>query len=288
MNETETQLLIVGGESDPNTRRVVDQAHLRGIDYFFWDTDQAGAQRIAWDFESPCIDFDSRLIRPGGAFLRYNVFEGDPARNVAVFETVQSYLLAWPELLILNRAVMTDGNNKSRNLRWAREAGFRIPETLVMADLSPLSSMPRPEDFVIKPLGGGAHTRAVADVRDDAATLAELGPQFVQNRLQGENLRLFAIGDRQFCFHLGTKALDYRDDEWVSVEQVEIPQELITPAQKLVQRIGFDYCALDFRCTADREEPVFLEINSFPMFVRFDDAGENCLADAILAFLVRA
>jgi hypothetical protein len=33
---------------------------------------------------------------------------------------------------------------------------------------------------------------------------------------------------------------------------------------------------------------VFLEINSFPMFVRFDDAGQNCLVDAMLDFLLRS
>ena len=43
--------LIVGGESDPNNQRIVDQAHIRGIDYLFWNTDDPDCLNIAWDFD---------------------------------------------------------------------------------------------------------------------------------------------------------------------------------------------------------------------------------------------
>ncbi len=279
-------LLIVGGDSDPNTQRVVDQAHLRNLHYRFWDTDSPTALRIAWDFATSAIDLDGDSLQPSAVFLRYNVFAGDAARNLAVFDTVQSYCLAWPQLKMLNRLSATDANNKCRNLCWAREAGLPIPQTLVMADLTPLVSIPVPAEHVIKPLQGGDHTRSVADIHSDLRTLASLQPQFVQNRLRGENLRLFWIGGQPFCFHLQSDALDYRQDDNVQVVQIEPPAELLTPAQRLVQRIGFDYCALDFRCTHGFEQPVFLEVNSFPMFVRFDDASENRLVDAILDFLL--
>jgi len=279
-------LLIVGGDSDPNTQRLVDQAHLRDLNYRFWDTDSPTALRIAWDFESPTIELDGDSLQPAAVFLRYNVFAGDPARNLAAFDTVQSYCLAWPQLRMLNRLSATDANNKCRNLRWAREVGLAIPQTLVMADLSPLRSMPAADEHVLKPLVGGAHTQAVSDIHSDLQTLASLPPQFVQNRLRGENWRLFWIGDQPFCFHLQSDALDYREDDRVQVRPIEPPAELLAPALQLVQRIGFDYCALDFRCTRGWEQPVFLEVNSFPMFVRFDDASENRLVDAILNLLI--
>lgn len=281
----DTLLLIVGGESDPNTRRVVDQAHLRGVRYHFLNTDQVDAQRIAWDFDSPRIDLDSEVLYPTAVFSRYNVFTSDPWRSVAIFEAIQSYTLAWPELKMINRSVVTDGNNKSRNLRWARDAGLAVPHTLVMADLSPLATMPDAERHIIKPLAGGAHTRAVSEVRGDVDLLAKLPPQFVQNRLAGENLRLFWIGGESFGFHLQSEALDYREDAHVEVVPIELPAEMLAPAWRLVQRIGFDYCALDFRCAHGFDQPVFLEINSFPMFVRFDDASGNILVDALLKLL---
>lgn len=282
----EPLLLVVGGDSDPNTQRVVDQAHLRNLPYRFWDTDNPTALRIAWDFDNPAIELDGESLQPTAVFVRYNVFAGAPQRNLAAFDTAQSYCLAWPQLRMLNRRSTTDTNNKCRNLRWAQEAGLTIPQTLVLADVSPLATMPAPHQHVIKPLAGGAHTQSVAELRDAPEKLAGLPPQFVQHRLQGENLRLFWIDGQPFCFHLQSEALDYRDDPHVQVTQIEPPDELLTPTQQLVQRIGFDYCALDFRCTGGWEQPVFLEVNSFPMFVRFDDASENRLVDAILDFLL--
>lgn len=279
-------LLIVGGDSDPNTQRIVDQAHLRGIDYFFWNTDLDHAHRIAWDFKSPQLDLGGDSVEPTAVYLRYNVFEGDLSRNIAAFEMIQSYVLAWPEIKVLNRDSMTDSNNKSKNLRLARDLGFEIPDTIVMGDLTPLESIPNPKLRAMKPLNGGAHTVAVEDVHQDLEALAKLGPQFVQTKLVGENLRIFSIGGEPFCFHLKTEMLDYREDAGVSVSQMEVPSQLVKLVDQLAKQIGFDYCALDFRCRSGFESPVFLEVNSFPMFVRFDDAGQNCLADAVLKFLM--
>ncbi|KAA1260765.1 hypothetical protein LF1_33060 [Rubripirellula obstinata] len=282
---SEQLLLIVGGESDPNTQRIADQAHLRGIRYFFWDTDRDDAHQIAWDFRSTRLDLGDQTIHPTSVYLRYNVFEGDPQRNISAFEMIQSYVLAWPQIRILNRESMTDSNNKSKNLRLALELGFEIPETIVMGDLTPLTTIPDPHDLAMKPLGGGAHTISVGDIYQDLGTLAGYGPQFVQEKLVGENLRVFSIGGRAFGFHLQTTSLDYRDDGNVGVAQIQVPEILQAPTLALAQRIGFDYCALDFRCRNGMDQPVFLEVNSFPMFVRFDDAGQNCLADAVLEFL---
>ncbi|KAA5547066.1 hypothetical protein FYK55_01210 [Roseiconus nitratireducens] len=290
MTDVATELLIVGGESDPNTQRIVDQAHLRGKDYVFWDTDRPDARQIAWDFQSPVIDLGGDSIRPQSVFLRYNVFQGDPAQNHAAFDAVESFALAWPEIRLLNRAVAGDSNNKSRNLRRAKDCGFRIPESLVLGDLSPLATVPDPHQRIIKPLAGGDHTLVIGEMDRTPERLAALVPQFVQEKLAGENLRVFSIGGELFAFHLSTTAIDYRTDQNVQVFAMEVPgdvidSELTERIGQLVGTIGFDYCALDFRCQHDFETPVFLEINSFPMFVAFDDAAENRLADAMLRVL---
>lgn len=283
---TQRHLLIVGGESDPNTRRVVDQAHLRGRSYTFWDTDRDDCHRIAWDFDNPQIDLGDTSCRPTSLFLRFNVFGGQAETNHHVFSAIQAYGLAWPHVRILNRAVMTDANNKSRNLRIAKTIGFKIPDTTVLSDLTPLATIPNPDRRIIKPLDGGAHTVGVETIHDDIERLSGLGPQFVQSRLDGENIRVFSIGGKLFAFHLQTNHLDYREDETVEVVQINVPDDLVDQIHRLARETQFDYCALDFRCADGWNDPVFLEINSFPMFVRFDDAAENALADAVLDFLL--
>ncbi len=286
MTTTKTDLLIIGGESDPNTQRVVDQAHLRGKDYVFWDTDRPQARQLAWDFSSPQIDCGEHALQPSAVFLRYNVFDGEAARNQAAYEVAESFALAWADIRMLNRRTAGDANNKSRNLVRAKQCGFVIPETIVLGDLTPLSSVPDPDAKIIKPLSGGDHACVVADVKDDLSRLASLTPQFVQERLDGENLRVFSIDGELFAFHLETTQIDYRTDDNVAVHAVDLPEEIVDSTRELVGMIGFDYCALDFRCRDGFESPVFLEINSFPMFVAFDDACGNRLADAILQYLI--
>ena len=200
---------------------------------------------------------------------------------------IQAYAFAWPEVQLLNRKTIVDTNNKSLNLRLAREFGFAIPETLVMSNLSPLQTIPEPESKIAKPLGGGAHTKSVSTITSDLEAAAKMPPQFIQELIPGENLRLFSVAGQLSCFHLVTDQLDYREDQTVDVVQVDVPDELVAPTEKLVNHKGFDYCALDFRCRNGFESPIFLEVNSFPMFVRFDDAGENCIANSILDFLTR-
>ncbi|QEF96179.1 hypothetical protein Mal15_02060 [Stieleria maiorica] len=286
MNARNIDLVIVGGESDPNTQRIVDQAHLRGVDYFFWDTDRPAARQIAWDFESPEIDFGDVALRPAGMFLRFNVFDSDEVRNHAAYDVAESFALAWPQIRLLNRSTTGDGNNKSRNLVRARGCGMVIPQTTVLGELSPLHNVPDPDAKIIKPLSGGDHAYIAAGVIEDPARLAGLAPQFVQERLEGENLRVFSIGGKLHAFHLQTTQVDYRTDDDVVVRAIEVPQGIVASIHRLVGQIGFNYCALDFRCRKGFDDPVFLEINSFPMFVAFDDACENRLADAILEFLV--
>lgn len=280
-------LLIVGGNSDPNTRRVVDQAHIRHVDYHFWDTDDEGGLQIAWDFSEPVLDLGDHQVQPAAIFARCNVFSQNTHLPTRIHHLIQAYALAWPDVRILNRSTLNTLNNKSLNLRLASEMGLTIPETMVLGDCSPLATIPDADNRIAKPLDGGAHTISVSKLNQQVAQSKWLDTSyFIQERLEGENLRVFVIDQQPYCFHLATQSLDYRDDIETDVKQISTPSELVAPALALSKKIGFDYCALDFRCRNEFDNPVFLEINSFPMFVRFDDAGENCLVDRILDFLV--
>ena len=310
-------LLIVGGDSDFNTQRIVDQAHLRGLDYHFWDTDVAGADQIAWDYEQPWIDLGSERFAPRAIFLRHNVFSPLNASDPTIFDVVQAFALAWPNIRILNRRCLTDANSKARNLRIAKDLGMPIPTTLVMANLTPIHQLPSPDRHILKPLHGGAHTVTAEqwrrqdqdqdqDYEQETETETEHeppsnfspsrnpnpdpnphlhSPVFVQERLEGENLRVFVVGGRAFAFHLQTERLDYREDPSTVVRSCEVPASISGPTIQMANDLGFDYCALDFRCRSGFDDPIFLEINSFPMFVRFDDVCENRLADAVLQTL---
>jgi len=49
--------------------------------------------------------------------------------------------------------------------------------------------------------------------------------------------------------------------------------------------VGIDFCACDFKTRPDEPVPLFLELNSGPMFAAYDLAVGGRLADAIVAQL---
>ena len=111
--------------------------------------------------------------------------------------------------------------------------------------------------------------RAIAPQSDDV--IVEIGP--------GRGAMTRALADRAASLHaieIDRDLVAKLTDQFSAVAGVTIHE---------ADALRFDYCALDFRCREGFDDPIFLEINSFPMFVRFDDAGENCIVNAILDFL---
>jgi len=288
------ELLIVGGEADPNTRRVADQAAIRGIDFVIADTDTPAVAQIQWDIANPIIRLGSDVLCPQAIFLRHNVFGPTGAiqtESTAVASyahtVVREFAHAWPEIRILNRRVLGQTNSKSANLALARRLGFCVPHTLVTTSQTQLPEEVDQATLIAKPLLGGAHTQTAADfVAADAASAQPLPPQFVQHRLDGHNVRVFVIGGETFAFHIDSDLLDYRDERSNVVHAIATPPGLEQPCIEMADAIGFDYCAFDFRGTQAFDEMHFLEVNSFPMFVRFDMECENRLVDKMLSVLL--
>jgi glutathione synthase/RimK-type ligase-like ATP-grasp enzyme len=52
-----------------------------------------------------------------------------------------------------------------------------------------------------------------------------------------------------------------------------------------MQHLGMDFGAADFKACPETGRLLFLEINSSPMFVRFDQAADYMLTDAIINYL---
>jgi len=292
------ELLIVGGESDPNTRRVADQAAIRGVDFVMVDTDTAAADAIHWSFENSELSLGRQRLVPESLFLRHNVFSPSgglqtqpPPGSGHAHHMLREYAQAWAEVRILNRKVLGNMNSKSANLAMAKRFGFEVPASQVItAGASPTLDFD-PHTAIAKPLLGGAHTQHAADflraTEERTGTRVVLPPQFLQHRLDGHNIRVFVVGGETFAFHIDSDLLDYRQESGNVVHSMETPRHLEGPCVSMADEIGFDYCAFDFRGVEAFEELHFLEVNSFPMFVRFDMECENRLVDKMLSVLLK-
>ncbi|HZD96480.1 MAG TPA: hypothetical protein VE133_19620, partial [Candidatus Sulfotelmatobacter sp.] len=247
--------------------------------------------------ESPAFcwnpeDGDPRLfdkqVSATSAFIRHDVFGGmkDPrpevsARAYGWYQTMMGWLLSKPEIRLLNRQMSQAATNKPASLVLAREAGLRIPPTLITNEAGKLSGNGL-ESMVAKPVLGGDYCYSLAEALSKTDLRGGLAatPAIVQKRLVPPEVRIYVIGGSAFAFEVCSRSLDYRvnqDAELILLP--EAPQEL-SLLRSLMQRLGLDFGAADFKTDPDTGQLVFLELNTSPMFARFDyiSGGKVCAA----------
>jgi glutathione synthase/RimK-type ligase-like ATP-grasp enzyme len=249
---------------------------------------------LTWDMQADRLELDGREIRPGACFIRYDVFthmaDKDPEssrRASAWYNTIAGWLQVHPEVRILNRH-FSGSNNKPHLLHLAQEAGLEIPVTRISNDLEALERWSAERPLAAKPVQGGAHCREMADMLTVVREAGPAAPFIVQNRLVQPEIRLYKIGSRFIAFEMRADVLDYRTTNATMVIPKplhEVPPALCEGLAKVMDRLGMDYGAADFKTDSDTGRLLFLELNSSPMFFGFDLATGGAVSDAILAVL---
>lgn len=286
-------ILVAGGDADPNLARLLRCLAGRGMDHLALLVGASAAPRLAWDLARDRLWIGGVEARPTALFLRHDVFTHLADRRPEVhrratrwYQTLMSWALAHEGVAFLNRDHGARHASKPYALHLARQAGLAIPETLVTNDPRDLS--PGDEGaWVVKPVNGGEYTRPLLDARTDEVWRRRCAeaPSLVQRRLLGPELRIYRVGGRWFGFELRSDALDYRGDPAVAVAAVPAPGALTAPLGRLMDRLGLDFGAADFKTCPETGHPLFLEVNSAPMFAAFDRVAAGALSDAILDWL---
>ena len=282
-------LLIAGGRSDPNLIRLQRRASLREIETapLLWG---AAPPPIRWSPVDGVLRRGDAVVAPAAAFIRQDVFrfaasgaEADRTSAQGFRRILDGWLSANPQIRVFNRNFLgRDAVNKPYALWLAARHGLRIPATAIGADPQALRDMAADAPAVVKPVGGGGFCEPL-----DAFSLARppAGIWIAQRRIAGPDLRVFLIGDRALAFHIASHELDYRRDPKPRIVRAPAPAALIAPLSAFARALGLDFAAADFKDPPDGEGPVFLEINSNPMFAAFDVAARGALCDAMLDWL---
>jgi hypothetical protein len=86
------------------------------------------------------------------------------------------------------------------------------------------------------------------------------------------------IRNRHFAFNVISPELDYRSTQNCRVESTEVPAQLAKRFGTLLEWLGLDFAAADFKTCPETGELLFLEVNTGPMVVTFDQGtnGELC------------
>lgn len=291
-------VLIAGGDQDPNILHLVQRAKERGLPACAVLVGLEGNPGFAWDMQADVLRLDGEEVHPVGGFLRNDVFTGmvDPRTSVtfranAWYATVHGWLLAHDDVRLLNRNYAGQVN-KPYMLSEAARCGLRIPRTWITNEMDALEGMDGAAEMIAKPVPGGGYTQMVGELLESTPRREgrSAAPAFVQERLVAPEVRIYGVGGRFIPFAVISDQLDYRSSDDAIVEPV--PVERIDPAlvaalSRLMDRLGMEYGAADFKTHADTGELVFLEINSSPMFVAFDRVSGDAVSDAILDYLTR-
>lgn len=284
-------LLIAGGQLDPNLQALADAADRLGIDWLDW--------RFPKDASPPChweLDLDSRPPWgpgpiPKGAFVRQDVFFSfdDPRPEVAQrclgwFTAVQGWLLSNPGVRTFNADMSARALNKPAALLRARHCGLTIPRTWVSNDTAKMREQLARQPSIAKPVAGGGYCQpleeALAGVTVDHAAM----PALIQPRLAAAEMRVFIVGNDAHAFSVSSPSLDYRELQDATLAYAPLPPQ-VTALRRLMAEFRMSYGAADFKADPDTGELVFLELNTSPMFARFDMACDGALTDSMVRHL---
>lgn len=283
------RVLVVGGAADPSLIRLLSHAQRLGVAVRSLLIHPEHTPRLTWDLGTDTLTLDGEPLHPRGVLLRADVFwsrlDARPEagwRSDAWHATLSAWAHAHPDVRLPNRhAVQLP---KPDALLRARRLGLPIPETVITNELELLLAR---EGAVAKPVAGGGHCHPLdallrrTPVRDGATA----APATVQARMPGLDVRVYAIGAARFTFALHSDHLDYRLDPHVRVEPYsDLPAHLMGPFDALLQEVGLDFAAADFK--QDEAGALrFLEVNNQPMFAAFDDVAGGALSEALLSWL---
>lgn len=286
-------LLVAGGGLDPNLARLIEIAERGQVPICDIRHGQADSPAFTWHLNQAQPTLGSQRLSARGAFIRYDVFgnmangnSGASKRASGWYQTLYGWLLSQPQIRLLNRDQVPAVGNKPAMLLAAQKLGLPIPETWITNEAQQLEQYAA-ANTIAKPVAGGDFCYSLAELksipfRDGCAAM----PAIVQNRLVAPEVRIYVVGDYEFAFEIRSQHLDYRVQQDAAVIPLAAVPPEVEPLRKLMATLQMDFGAADFKTDPQTQQLVFLELNSSPMFARFDQTVEGKLCEAIIQTLV--
>jgi hypothetical protein len=317
-------LLIAGGLLDPNLQALADAAERLDVAWLDWRVPKDSSPPCHWDLaldasSPPWHPEREPALRgaPLGAFVRQDVFAHleDPRPEVARraqgwYTVFQSWLLCKPDVRSFNLDMAPHALNKPAALLKARAAGLRIPPTQITNDTARLRARLSADEqaeqavsladeganageasahvhrpgSIAKPVAGGGLCQTLEDALKGITVDYSAMPAIIQPRLVAPEVRLFVVGHEAHAFLVESPSLDYRAEQDAEVSYIETPDE-VTALRQLMASMRMDFGAADFKTDPATGELVFLELNTSPMFARFDHASGGALTESMVKHL---
>lgn len=241
-----------------------------------------------WDLQSGQATLHGNPLAPSAAFVRLDVFEAiekprpeASVRALGWYQAVTGWIMA-AGIPHCNRSISPISANKPATLVLARQCGLRIPSTVISNRPGRADGTPR----IAKPVAGGGYCIELSEaVGANPAGEPLAMPAIVQERLCAPEVRVYVIGEAALAFELRSESLDYRIQQDAEIALcAELPAET-TALRRLMAALSMDFGAADFKTDPATGELVFLELNTSPMFARFDYASAGRLSGLLVESL---
>ena len=288
-------ILIAGGDADPNLQALLHGIRQQGLSYHALLVGANSHPCITWDMASNQLLLDGAVIHPKAAFIRHDVFTqladqkaASSHRSLSWYTAIMGWLLSNPDIKLLNRHVLQRLLNKPYILHLAQQVGLKIPTTLITNDLAQLSEWATVQPMIAKPINGGGYCQSLDQLLMQTPHMGSTAaaPAIVQSQLIQPDVRVYGVGQNFFAFAITSNALDYRSTQNLQLEPIEtVPADLLLGLKRLMEALQLDFGAADFKTCPETGCLRFLEINSSPMFAAFDQADNQKINRAILAYL---
>lgn len=223
----------------------------------------------------------SIYLRPYN-FADLDVFSGvDPAsdawKRAAEFE---ESMLTWCELtnaIVVNRPTsMGSNSSKPFQLEIIRNAGFRVPETLITTDPAAVAEFSKKHGQVIyKSIS--SWRSIVSRLTDESLSRAEdveCCPTQFQRFIEGTDYRVHVLNEIVFAHRIDCQDDDYRYSEQANIEPTQLGSELEERCVRLAKKLCLTFAGIDLRRSVDGEWYCF-EVNPSPGFSYFDQSAGN-------------
>lgn len=288
-------IVVAGGHADPNIARIVQRLNKREEPFVELRDGVDNHPRLMWRLGEAHLWINGIEVRPAAVFLRYDVFTHAKDRRpesrknaTRWYYTILSWALAHEKVRFLNRRYGSSHATKPYNLQLAGQLGLETPDTVITNDADVYSCL-HEDKWIAKPVDGGEYTQLLSRLQQSESwsRQAAEAPTLLQQRLVGPDLRIYGVGNRWFAFTLTSSEIDYRQSADVAIRSVRPPSDLTEPLADLMNTLGLDFGAADFKVCSRTGRYLFLEINSAPMFSGFDDVVSGSLSDAIVDWMLR-
>jgi len=184
--------------------------------------------------------------------------------------------------------------NKLVQLRAAREAGFRIPKTLVSQDPVRIRAFANElgGSVVLKSLTNTNYAALTATIVNSEALACDralrLSPAIYQEVIPGtRHLRVHCFGEEFHAALITCEQLDWRYNlASATIETFALPSQIKAAILKVMDTLQLRMGVFDLKITPD-EEIVWFEVNPQGQFLFIEGLSDMKLTEAMTDFLVR-